>query len=310
MGKFSSPKPPAPVNVNTSAKQQVKYNTDNAYQQAAFNRPNFLGADGQTQTTTQTGKDAQGNPIFSVNQSLGATGQQFAGGLAALGQAGLDKAQGFLNNPADYTNAATEGRINELGSRRLDPRFRDQEAALRTRLKNEGHDPTGEAYRAEMGQFNEGRNDAYNQLALNARGQAFGEAMQGRQAQVDEAQRLTNPGLQYGAGTTTPSFNSNTAGVNVQNADISGLQQMNADQQWKAFEAKQAQQQAMMGGIAQLGGLGLTLATGGMAAPLMGGLGGLGAMGGGAALSSLGGGAGAGLPWRARSASNGMLGGV
>lgn len=304
MGKFSAPTPPAPINVATGAAQQNKYNVKNAYQQAAFNRVNQSDQFGNQLNYSQTGKDSRGNPIFSANQTLGATGQQFAGGLAALGQRGMDGAQQFLDNPADYTNAATEARIDELGSRRLNPRFAREEDSLRNRLKNEGHDPTGEAYRAEMGTFNEGRNDAYNQLAMNARGQAFGEAMQGRQAQVGEMQSLTNPGLQFGAGTTTPSY-INAPGVNVQNADVSGLQQMNAQQQQQNYQAQAQQQQAMMGGIAQLGGLGLTLATGGLGAPLMGGLGGLGAIGGQAAM-------GGGLPWQPRSYSNinGQFGGI
>jgi hypothetical protein len=236
----------------TSAKKigkiQNKQNTQNAYQNAAFNRVNQQDQYGNQLSYQQTGKDANGNPIFNASQSLGQTGQQFAGGLGAIGQQYFQGAQNLLNNPADYTNAGVEARINELGARRLDPRFQREGDALHTQLVNRGLDPTSEAYKAQMEQFGQTKNDAYNQLALQGRGQAFDEALRGRSAQIEELQGLTAPGLRYGMNAISPNL-INAPGVNVGNVDMAGLYgQQNAQ--------NVAQHNAMLGGLASVAGTG------------------------------------------------------
>jgi hypothetical protein len=244
----------------TSAKKigkiQNKQNTQNAYQNSAFNRINQQDQYGNQLSYQQTGKDANGNPIFNASQSLGQTGQQFAGGLGAIGQQYFQGAQNLLNNPADYTNAGVEARINELGARRLDPRFQREGDALHTQLVNRGLDPTSEAYKAQMEQFGQTKNDAYNQLALQGRGQAFDEALRGRSAQLEELQGLTAPGLKYGMNAISPNL-INAPGVNVGNVDMAGLYgQQNAQ--------NVAQHNAMLGGIASaVGGLAMAPMTGG-----------------------------------------------
>jgi hypothetical protein len=60
-----------------------------------------------------------------------------------------------------------EDAIYRRASSRLDPQFQQREAAMRTQLINQGLDPQSEAFQAEMGAFNRGRNDAY-QGALDA----------------------------------------------------------------------------------------------------------------------------------------------
>jgi hypothetical protein len=250
---FSSPEPPKPLNVKKVSAEAQKANTASAWQNAAFNRVNQTDQFGNQLNYAQTGKDAQGNPIFSASQQLGQTGQQFAGGLGGLGQQYFQGAQGLLGNPADYTNAGTEARIDELGRRRLDPRFEREGAALHTQLVNRGLDPTSEAYKAQMTQFNEGKNDAYNQLALQGRGQAFDEAIRGRSAQIEELQGLTAPGLKYGMGAVSPNL-VNTPGVNVQGVDMAGLYGMNQAQKNANYQAQVSNQNGMLGGLASIGG--------------------------------------------------------
>lgn len=75
---------------------------------------------------------------------------------------------------ADYT----EDRIYDMSRRRVDTRMEEGEDALRTRLANQGIHAGSEAFDREMRGFNEARNDAYNQLALDARGQAVAEGAQ------------------------------------------------------------------------------------------------------------------------------------
>jgi hypothetical protein len=260
---FSSPSAPKPINVAKTAAKVGAQNTKDAYQSASFNRINQQDQYGNQLSYQQTGTDANGNPIFNASQQLGQTGQQFAGGLGAIGQQYFQGAQNLLNNPADYTNAGTEARIDELGRRRLDPRFQREGDALHTQLVNRGLDPTSEAYKAQMTQFNEGKNDAYNQLALQGRGQAFDEALRGRSAQIEELQGLTAPGLKYGMNAISPNL-INAPGVNSGNVDIMGLTKMRTDQQNANYQAAVSQQNAAMGGLASIaGGIALAPVTGG-----------------------------------------------
>jgi hypothetical protein len=250
---FGGPEPPKPMNIKKVSAQANTQNTQNAYQNAAFNRVNQQDQYGNQLSYQQTGKDANGNPIFNASQSLGQTGQQFAGGLGSIGQQYFSGAQNLLNNPADYTNAGTEARIDELGRRRLDPRFQREGDALHTQLVNRGLDPTSEAYKAQMEQFGQTKNDAYNQLALQGRGQAFDEALRGRSAQIEELQGLTAPGLKYGMGAVSPNL-VNTPGVNVGNVDLTQLYGMNQAQKNANYQSQVASQQGMLGGLASIGG--------------------------------------------------------
>jgi hypothetical protein len=260
---FSSPKPPKPLNVGKVSAEQQAANTNNAFQQEAFNRLNQTDQYGNQLKYKQSGTDGRGNPIYSVNQSLGQTGQQFAGGLGGLGMEYFQGAQNLLGNPADYTNAGTEARINELGARRLDPRFQREGDALHTQLVNRGLDPTSEAYKAQMTQFGETKNDAYNQLALQGRGQAFDEALRGRSAQIEELQGLTAPGLKYGMGAVNPNL-VNTPGVNVGNVDLTQLYGMQQAQKNANYQSQVQNQNGMLGGLASIGGsLALAPMTGG-----------------------------------------------
>jgi hypothetical protein len=250
---FGGPEPPKPMNIKKVSAQANTQNTQNAYQNAAFNRVNQQDQYGNQLSYQQTGKDANGNPIFNASQSLGQTGQQFAGGLGSIGQQYFSGAQNLLNNPADYTNAGTEARIDELGRRRLDPRFQREGDALHTQLVNRGLDPTSEAYKAQMEQFGQTKNDAYNQLALQGRGQAFDEALRGRSAQIEELQGLTAPGLKYGMNAISPNL-INAPGVGVQNVDIAGLHTAKAAQQQAAYQQQLSQHNGMLGGLASIGG--------------------------------------------------------
>jgi hypothetical protein len=250
---FKSPKPPAPLNVESTAKASNKQNLRNAQLQATFNRPDQTDAAGNSITYKQTGKDRYGNPTYAVKQQLGATGKQFQQGFSQLGQDYFAGASNLMNNPADYSNQATENRLVDLGSRRLDPRFQQEENALRQRLANQGLDPTSEAFASQFKQFGENKNDAYNQLYLQGRGQAFNEAVTGRQQQVGELQSLAAPGLNYGSSVVNPNPVA-VPQVGVQNTDIAALQMANQQGLMQNYQAKQQQQQAMLGGLASIGG--------------------------------------------------------
>lgn len=167
----------------------------------------------------------------------------------ALNQIG--KVGGILGKPVDLSNEATESRLMELGSKRLDPRFARERESLEQSLMNRGIRPGSDAYGAMVGQFDEGKNDAYNQLLLQGRAQATQEALQERNQPLNEITALLN-----GQQISLPQFQS-TPQTQVANTDLTGLVN-------NAYNAKQQQYQGAMGGLFGLGGSLLRLGTGGL----------------------------------------------
>lgn len=265
------------MNVEAVGKQQQQQNTSNAWQQAAFNRPNQSDAFGNTLNYSQTGTDAQGNPIFSVAQQLGQTGQQMAGGFAGLGQQYFNQAG---NRPDLSSNAALD-RAYSAATANIEPRFQRANDQMVNRLRNQGLDPTSEAYKSQVNdlalQQHEARNNLYSQL----QGQMFNQGLAERQQQMGEL----NPGLQFGINTTRPNL-VNTPGVNVGNVDYVGLNQAKYAQEMEAYKQQQAAKSSMMGGLASMGG---TIIGGMLGGPI-------GASIGGSLGSSIGGGGGMGMP--------------
>lgn len=251
---FKSPKRPAPMNVDAIGRQQQQQNTANAFQQAAFNRPNQSDAFGNTLNYAQTGTDAQGNPIFSVNQQLGQTGQQMAGGFAGLGQQYFNQAG---NRPDLSSNAALD-RAYSAATANIEPRFQRASDQMVNRLRNQGLDPTSEAYKSQVNDLALQQHEARNNLFSQLQGQMFSQGLADRQQQMGEL----NPGLQFGIGTTRPNT-VNPTPVGVGNVDYTGLHAANHQQQMQAYQQQLQQQQAALGGLASLGGTILTLPMGG-----------------------------------------------
>jgi hypothetical protein len=153
----------------------------------------------------------------------------------------IDKAGGVLNTPFKLGNEAVEGRINELGSKRLDQRFNTQRQQLEQDMMNRGIRPGSEAYNNMTRGFGETQNDAYNELLLNARGQASNELLTERNQPLNEIIGLLN-----GQQVQQPQF-VNTPQTQVAGTDYAG---MVADQ----YKSKNAAYQGAMGGLFGLGG--------------------------------------------------------
>lgn len=243
---FSSPKSPKPMNVGAVGQQQQAENTRSAFQQSAFNRVNQRDQFGNTLNYAQTGTDAQGNPVFSANQELGQTGQQFAGGFAQLGQQ-------YFNNAAsrpDLGSNAAFDRAYGYASANLEPRFQRATDAAENRLRNQGLDPTSEAYRSQMNDLALQQNEARNNLVTGLQGQMFSQGLQDRQQAMGEL----NPGLDFGRST----LNVNSAPVPQVNTggpvDYANLNAQNYQQQQNTYNQQMQQRNAMLGGLASIGG--------------------------------------------------------
>jgi len=253
-----SPSPPPAPNYAAAAATQGAANVQTALTQALLNRPNEstpLGDRIWTQTGTTTvpstgsGTKEFQLPTFSSSINMTPEGQNLydqqmglSTGLMGLGQSSLDQTRASLGQPQDF------GSVQDIADQsygmqtaRLDPQWQQNEGMQKNALANQGLVAGGEAYDNAMRTFNQGKNDAYNQLLLNGRQQANAELLQERQQPINEMIALMN-----GQQLASPQY-ANTPQTQVSGTDIAGL----ISQQ---YQGKLATQNAMMGGLFGLGG--------------------------------------------------------
>lgn len=245
MGK-SAPKPTDPRETSAA---QTGSNLSTSIANAHMQNVNEVGPDG-SRTFEQTGSQSftdpytgktYNTPTFTSTTTLSdeqqaIKDQQNRSGLnlATLG-ADLSGTLGQqLTGNFSLDNEATESRLFDLGSKRLDPMFANQEEDLRTRLANQGIKAGSEAYDREMANFGNRQNDAYNQLLLTGRGQASQEAL------TEDNQRINQiSALMSGGQVSQPNF-SGSVGVNGMNQTDNAAIIANSDNALSnAYMAKQ-----------------------------------------------------------------------
>lgn len=232
----SAPKAP---DANKTAATQNMYNKQAEQRQLAYNRVNQTDPFGNTLAWSQTGTDAQGNPMFSVSQGLGGIGQQYAGGLSGLGQQYFGTAgQGAPDSMGAFNKAY------DLATANLEPRFQRAQGQLYTQLRNQGLTPGTEAWSNSMNDLALQQNEARNSLVSGLQSQMFNQGLQGRQQQLAELQ----PGLQFANNALNPSYAS-VPGVGVSPIDYAGLRQQQYQGDVNAYNA----QNQMYGGLASIG---------------------------------------------------------
>jgi len=256
---------------DANAAKQQGFNQQNIQTQAAYNRPDQTNAFGNAVNWTQTGTDANGNPTFSQNQSLGAYGQQYATGLSGLGQQYFNTAgQGIGDSNAAFDRAYSYATAN------LEPRFQRTTDAMENKLRNQGFEPGSEGYKNAMNDLALQQNEARNNLVTGLQGQMFNQALQGRQQQLSELA----PGLNFGQYALNTG-QANYSPISVGNVDFGSLQNSAFGQQDKIAQQQQSYNNAMIGGLAALGGgliggpmgamIGKSMFSGGSAPPAGGG---------------------------------------
>lgn len=162
--------------------------------------------------------------------------------LAELGNQQSEWLKSYLAEPFSFDNRDAENWAYDLGSQRLDPRFEQQKAALETQLVNKGIRPGTAAWNAEMSRLGETENDAYNQLMLQGRSQAFNEALAQRNQPLNEI-----IGLMSGSQVQNPSSTfTQTPQTGVAGVDYTGLVN-------NQYQAELANHQSKMGGLFGLG---------------------------------------------------------
>jgi hypothetical protein len=241
---FKTPKAPAPLNPTKVANQQLATNIKAGEQQVGFNRVNQQDAFGNQLNYSQTGKDASGNPIYSANQSLGGMGQQYAQGLSGLGNQYFNQA----GNVSGLGSNDAFDRAYGYATANMTPRFERNTASLENRLRNQGLDPTSEAYRAAMNDNALQQNESLNNIMTGLQGNMFNQGLQQRQQGMAELQ----PGVQFSNNVLNPSY-ANVPGVNIINPDMSGLAQSQYQGQMNNYNQQMQNRSGMLGGLASIG---------------------------------------------------------
>jgi hypothetical protein len=250
MGKSSdAPKPPDPEKV---AAAQTKSNKATAIANAYLNRIDQTSPFG-TNTYKVVGTNPDGTPKFAQSTEFSPEMQgifdNYIGmtqGMGDIGQMQLGQLQQQYSQPFDL-NTEAENKIVELQRARLDPLMQQQEAAIRTRLTNQGIREGTEAWDRAMSRQGQISNDAYNQMFINARQQGVNEALLQRQLPLNEFNALRT-GSQVGM----PQF-TQVPGTQMANTDVAGITQNAYNQQMAQWNAQNQQNNAFMGGLFQMG---------------------------------------------------------
>lgn len=133
---------------------------------------------------------------------------------------------------------------------RLDPRFQREEDQLRTRLANQGLVAGGEAYNNEMQNFQQGKNDAYQQATLGAIG-TMPQTYQLESSIYNQPLNTLNA-LRTGAQVQNPQFQAQGPGANYL-----GAAQAQGQGNMQQYGADVGSYNAMAGGLFGLGQAGI-----------------------------------------------------
>lgn len=263
MGKPKAPKPPDPAE---TAAAQTGTNVSTAVANAYLNNVNQITPDGSLSFDATGEYDfedpASGAtykiPTFTATQTLSPQQQAIKTqtDAAELNLAGLSNSQSarldsLLSQPVNLNNEATEARLFELGRKRLDPALERDREGLRTQLVNQGVRMGTEAYDREMSRFDEGRNDAYNQLLLGGRGQAVQETLAERNQPINEITALLS-----GSQVSQPNF-VGTSQQQIPTTDYAGLVNSNYGQQMNQWGQQNQNRNQIIGGLFGLGAAGI-----------------------------------------------------
>lgn len=261
MGKSSPPAAPDPKETSAAS---TGTNIATALANANLNNVSQIGPDG-SKIRDQTGSykftdpytgQSYDIPTFTETTTLSPE-QQALYNLNTqtqqqLGQIGLTQSQkigDLLNTPFDpaTANKAVEDKITSLGAARLDPRFSREQDSLETKLANQGIQPGSAAWKAQMDQFGQTKNDAYNSLYLNGQQQAFQQAQATRNQPINEITALLS-----GSQVSQPTFGA-TPQTTIPTTDVAGLINQNYQQQFQNYQAESANRNALLGGLFGLG---------------------------------------------------------
>jgi len=261
MGKPKAPKSPDP---KETAAAQTGTNVTTALANAQLGNVNQYGPDGSVTYSTNGGRNftdpttgatyfipqyEQRTTLSPQQQSIKSQTDAAELNLGSLANQQSGFLKDYLSKPVNLDTSATEARTMELANQRLAPLVAQRDEDLRARLANQGIKAGSDAYGKELSTFNQGTNDAYNQLILNGHQQAVQDILTQRNQPLNEISALlsgSQVGMpQFGAGTNQPS---------LPTVDYSGLVEQNYQNQLGAYNTQMQQSNGILGGLFGLGG--------------------------------------------------------
>lgn len=262
-----SPSPPPAPDYAGAAAATAAGNADAARIAAKANRINQYtpygsityqnGINGdQDQWRMDTTLNPAGQEIFDANQNINK-------GLLNSAQSGLNSVQQTLGNGGGIdTSKLAQTAVNpgETGQaaimRRLQPQLDHDREALRTQLLNSGFQEGSEGYNRGMDQANRQANDAYSQAALQGINLGQTARQQGIQEQAYLADRPLNVvnALRTGNQTQLPQFQATPNQATTAGPDYLGAANAQYGAAMGQYNAQQAANSGMTGGLFSLGG--------------------------------------------------------
>jgi hypothetical protein len=257
MGKKSSkaPKPPDP---RQTAAAQTSANIGTALAEGAMNRVNQVTPDGSL-TYAQSGTTAWTDPltgkVYQIPNYTATTAlspeQQKTKAQSDAAEFNLARAANLMSGAIDAqpfkVDDAVEARLFDLGAKRLAPRLDEARRKAETDAANRGLRLGSAAYDRLMRGVSESENDAFNQLALTGRQQAWREARDEYDLPLNRIMALLS-----GAQVQPPNFVS-TPQSNVANTDYAGLVNTNYQQKFAEWQQQQQNQNDLLGGLFSIG---------------------------------------------------------
>ncbi len=231
---MKTPKAPAPPDPVATAAAQTATNKETAIANARLNNVNQYTPYGSL-IYNEVGTSADGTPRFEARTTLSPEQQQLLDienrsgiALSQLGEQQIGRINQSVASPYSYQGispvfgegdaALAQTKAEEALLSRLNPRFQQDEEALRTRLINQGIGQNSEAYNREMERFNQGKNDARMQAVLG--GQQYGsqllaDSLQRRNQGIQEYDRTRNMPLNE--------YNAFMSGQQIQNPQFQNI---------------------------------------------------------------------------------------
>ena len=240
LGGKSSP-PPSP-NYTQAAQQSQTSQFNNQYSPygSQVYSPDPSAPSG-FQSTITLAPEAQ----KTLDQQMGLS-NQFAG----LAQNYMPFAQETYSKPMDMSSVPQiADQSYQLQTSRLDPQWQHAQEMQQTQLANQGLVPGGEAYDAAMRDFNQGKNDAYNQARLSSI-QTMPQTYQLASSAYNQPLNTLNA-IRTGAQLQNPQFNQ-TPGANYL-----GAAQAQGQYAGNIYNTQMQSNNSALGGLFGLGSAGI-----------------------------------------------------
>lgn len=264
----SSPAAPAAPDYAGQARATAEGNLEASKYATEANRPTEITPYGNRTWT----RDPNNENAWTSTTTLSPAAQEaldkqmnLSNRYADLANTGLDKAYNTLSDPTlDMSNipgrAINQGQTaQDAIMARLNPTFAQNEDALRQRLANQGISAGSEAFNNEFRQFNQGRNDAYSQAALqgiNLDSANRASALQEQAYIQDRPLNLINA-LRTGTQVTNPTFGNFSQQQTTPGADLLGAANSQYNAALGATNAQAASNASANSGLFGLAGAGL-----------------------------------------------------